>query len=127
MVAALHEDLVAADRERFLNLLVQLFAWQNVCLRLRLFALKGAEIANGRTDIRVIDVAVDVVGAIRLGMQPARDRIGRSAQADQILAIEKLNALIEAEALALNRFRQELIDICHEIFSGSSYVGRPSR
>ena len=40
-------------------------------------ARERAEAAAARADVRVVDVAVDVVGAIRLGVQPPRDGVGR--------------------------------------------------
>ena len=79
--SALHQDLVAAQVDRLLDFLQQHVALEHIAFRVFGLAKERAEIAHGRADVRVVDVAVDVVGAVRLGMQPARDRIGRAPSA----------------------------------------------
>ena len=70
MIAALQEDLVAAQGDRLLDLLVELLARQDVGVGVAGLAVERAEVADGGADVGVVDVAVDVVGAIRLGVQP---------------------------------------------------------
>ena len=80
MQAALHQNLIAAELDRFLDLLVELVALEHVAFGRLRRAIERAEIADRRADVRVVDVAVDVVGAVVLGMQPARDLVGRPAE-----------------------------------------------
>ena len=107
MHAALHERLIAAQRDGFLDLLVNLLARQDVGVGVVALAVEGAEIADGGADVGVVDVAVDVVGAIRLRMQPAADGVGGAAQGRQIVAVEQGDAFVERQALAVNGFLQD--------------------
>ena len=91
--AALHQDLIAAQGDRLLDLLVEHLARQDVGIGIAALAVEGAEVADGGADVGVVDVAVDVVGAIRLGMQPAADGVGGPAQGGQVAAVEQGAAL----------------------------------
>src|SRR5262249_518188 len=62
--------------------------------------IESAEIANRGADIRVVDVAVDVVGAIRLRMQSPADRIRRPAERVEVLRVHEADAFLERQALA---------------------------
>src|SRR3954468_23805796 len=60
VVAALHEDAGAAERERLLDLLEDHRLRQQVALTaVAGAAVEGAEIAVGDADVRVVDVPVD--------------------------------------------------------------------
>ena len=67
--AALHENLIAAEIERFLDFLVELVAIEDVAFGRFRRAVERAEIADRGADVRVVDVAVDVVGAVILGVE----------------------------------------------------------
>ena len=84
--AALHQDLVAAEGDRLLDLLVELLARQDVGVGVARLAVERAEVADRGADVGVVDVAVDVVGAVRLGVQPHRDRVGGPAELVQVAA-----------------------------------------
>ena len=88
---ATRSALIAAS-DRLLDLLVNFLARQDVGIGVVALAVKGAEIADGRTDVGVVDVAVDVVGAVRLRMQAAAHGVGGAAQGGQIVAIEQGDA-----------------------------------
>src|SRR5436305_1346272 len=51
VVAALHQDLVAAQRDRLLDLLVQLLARQDVGVGVGALAVEGAEVADRGADV----------------------------------------------------------------------------
>src|SRR6516225_12196168 len=63
---ALHQDLIAAERDRLLDLLIEDFARQDVRVGRARLAVESAEIANRRADVCVVDIAVDVISAVRL-------------------------------------------------------------
>ena len=63
-----------------LDLLVEHLARQDVGVGVAGLAVEGAEVADGGADVGVVDVAVDVVGAVRLGVQPAADGVGGPAE-----------------------------------------------
>jgi hypothetical protein len=65
---ALHQDLRAADVEQLFDLLADLLKSQDVRTLLTRLAVEVAEDALGGADVRVVDVAVDHIRAIRLGM-----------------------------------------------------------
>ena len=83
MQPALHQDLVAAERDRLPDLLQQHLSVQDVRLGVVELAVKRAEIADRRANIRIVDIAVDIVGAIGLGMKPLAHGVGGSAQFQQ--------------------------------------------
>src|SRR6476661_2414157 len=62
MMPALHQDLNPAGRGKFVEFLVELFAAQDVMVRVFFRAIKRAELAVNVADIGVIDVAIDDVG-----------------------------------------------------------------
>src|SRR5213596_3117978 len=62
VMPALHQNLRAAERDRFLDLLVDLLVRDDVGIVVPLSAIKGAEFAIDVADIRVIDVAINDVG-----------------------------------------------------------------
>ena len=107
----MHQDLVAAERDRLLDLLVELLARQDVGVGVARLAVEGAEVADGGADVGVVDVAVDVVGAVRLGMQPARDGVGGAAQGVQVVAVEQRDALVGRQPLAGDGLVEDWSDV----------------
>ena len=104
MQAALHQDLIAAEGDRLLDLLVAAPRAAGRSLRRRFgLAVERAEVADGGADVGVVDVAVDVVRAVRLGMQPARDGVGGAAQRRQVVRLEQLQAFVRASAARRRR------------------------
>ena len=81
MVAALHEQAGAAERERLLDLLEDHRLRQQVALApVAGAAVEGAEVAVGDADVRVVEVAVDDERDARRGRcggRAARSRRGR--------------------------------------------------
>ena len=84
MQAALHQDLVAAQRDGLADLLEQDVAVEDVGLGVVDLAVEGAEVADRGADVGVVDVPVDVVGAVRLGMEPLADGVGGAAEGEQV-------------------------------------------
>ena len=84
MEPTLHEDLIAAQGHRLLDLREQHVPVEYVALGMFRAPVEGAEVANRRADVRVVDVAVDVVGAIRLRMESHRHRMGRPTDRRQV-------------------------------------------
>ena len=66
------------------DLLEQDVAVEDVSLGVADLAVEGAEVADGGADVRVVDVPVDVVGAVRLGMEPPADGVGGAAEREQV-------------------------------------------
>jgi hypothetical protein len=76
----LHQNLVAPQVNGLLDFFEQFLAFEDVSLVRLWRPVERAKIAHRRADVGVVDVAIDVVGAIRLGMQSSRYRIGRAGQ-----------------------------------------------
>jgi len=124
MQAALHENLVAAQGDGFRDLLVEGFARQDISVGVGALAIKGTKVADCRTDIGVVDVAVDVVGSVRVGVQPAANDIRSAPKCRQVSALEKGHAFVERQPAAINGFAQDARDCGIQV---SSLVGaRPS-
>ena len=81
--AALHQDLVAAQGDGLADLLEKHVAVEHVGVGIVDFPVERAEVADRRADVGVIDVAVDVVGPVRLRMKPPADEIGRAPELEQ--------------------------------------------
>ena len=79
--ATLKQDLHAAQVDRLLELLGQLLARQHVAVGLvRGWPVEVAELAAGHADVRVVDVAVDDVGDLAVGVQGLPAGVGGGAQ-----------------------------------------------
>jgi len=83
--AALHQDLIATKLGGFADFLQELAAIEDIAFGVFGRAIEGAEVADRRADVRVVDVAVDVVRAIRLRVQPARSCVGGAADSGQVV------------------------------------------
>src|SRR5262249_39762987 len=74
------------------------------------FAVERAEVADGSADVRVVDVAIDVVGAVRLGVQPAANLVGGLAQGAQVTALEQGQPFVRRQAVTVSGFPQDGLD-----------------
>ena len=81
MMAALHQHLRAAEREGLLDFLIHLIEGNDVGIVVFLRAIKGAELAIDIADVRVIDVAVDVVSNDFVAMAVVGGGLGEPAAA----------------------------------------------
>ena len=90
MEPALHQDLVAAEFHGLANLVEQYVSIEHVGFRVVYLAVEGAEIADRRADVGVVDVAVNVVGAKRLWVQPLAHRLCRLAKFEQARLAEQV-------------------------------------
>src|SRR5262245_27608431 len=111
MVAALHEDAGAAERERLLDLLEDDRLGQQVALvAVSRPAVEGAEVAVGNADVRVVDVAVDDErDAARVGA-PRPQRVGRAPDRDELARLEQRKRLAGVDPLAVERLFEDLGD-----------------
>src|SRR5436190_13598122 len=91
MQAALHQDAGSTQVDGLLDLVEDRFLRQDIALGMPHRAVESAEAAIFRTEIRVVDVAVDNVADYAFGMQLAAHRVGRHTDTDQVIALEHLN------------------------------------
>ena len=80
IVAALQQQLHAADGDRFVDLPEQLVEPEHVALGRSDRPVERAEVALRDADVRVVDVAVDDVGDDALGMLAGADAVGEPAE-----------------------------------------------
>ena len=76
IVAALQQQLNAADRDRFVDLPEHLVEAEDVALRRSDRPVERTEVALRHADVRVVDVAIDDVGDDPLGMLAGADVVG---------------------------------------------------
>ena len=107
---ALHEDLIATDGNHLLDLCKQRLPVEHVALGMLRTAIERAEVADRRADVRVVDVAVDVVRAIRLGVEPPRHRVGRPPDGGQFPRLEQLDRVRELQPATRNGVVQDAPD-----------------
>ena len=88
MQSALHQNAGAAQVDGLLNLVEDHFLRMHVAFRMAHGPVEGAEAAIFRAEIRVVDVAIDDVADDAVRMQLAAHRVGRHADADQVVAVE---------------------------------------
>ncbi len=110
MQPALQQDLVATEGDGLFDLLENLFERKDVSFRRFWFAIERAEIAHRGADVGVVDVAIDVVRAVRLRMESARHLIGRAAERGEIVRLQQRKAFGGGEPLARDRFVKQSRD-----------------
>ena len=112
MVAALHQEGRAAERERLLDLLEDHRLRQDVALaRIARPAVEGAEVAVRDADVRVVDVPVDDErDLVRVRLAPAH-LVGRAARPTRGRASGAASTrVVVRQALAVERAREDLGD-----------------
>src|SRR5262245_4659388 len=80
IVAALQQELVAADGNRLVDLPEDLLETEDVPFAVANLTIERAEVAARHAHIRVIDVAVDDVGDDAIRMFAGTDAIGKRAK-----------------------------------------------
>ena len=80
VVPALHQQLHAADRDRFIDLAEQLVEAEDVAFRRSDGPIERAEVAPGHADVRVVDVAIDDVGDDPVRMFPRAQAVGKLSE-----------------------------------------------
>ncbi len=109
MMAALHQQAGAAEREGLLDLLVDHRLGQQVALApVAGAAVEGAEVAVGDADVRVVEVAVDDEGdPARVGAARA-ELVGGTADREQVARLEQRERLGVVDPLPVEaRFVQD--------------------
>ena len=107
MQAALQQDLIPAESHRLFDLLVEGLQRKNISFDVIDRPVERTEVAHRRADVRVVDVSIDVVGAVVLRMQAARDGICSGTDRGQVVRPQQLNALVGSQPLAGNGLVQD--------------------
>jgi hypothetical protein len=102
--ATLHEDLVAAEIDGFLDLLEQFLPIQYVAFVAFRGSVKRAEVANSGADVGVVDVPIDVVGTVVLGVKAFGDCLCRLSEGAQVGALEEDQSFVAGNTLPCDRF-----------------------
>ena len=113
IVAALQQQLDAADGDRLVDLPEQLVEAEDVAFGRSDGPVERAEVALRDADVRVVDVAVDDVGDDAVGMLAGTDAIGEPSEQRRRRAAIELERLVRADALPRPDFRCDLIDHRH--------------
>ena len=109
MVAALHEQAGAAERERLLDLLEDDRLRQEVALALVAGPpVEGAEVAVGDADVRVVEVAVDDERDPLRIVLPVADLVRGAADRDEVARAEQLDRVLVGDALAVETARSRI-------------------
>src|SRR5438132_9560111 len=104
VVAALHEEARAAERDRLLDLLEDDRLREEVALaRVAGTAVERAEVAVGVADVRVVEVAVDDEGDAGWVGLPVAELVRRAAHGDEVARLEQGNGVRVRDALAVER------------------------
>ena len=103
--AALHENLRATNRHEFFNLVKNGFVGQRVRIVIFCVAAECAEGALGGADIRVVDVAIDDVGANMVTVYFTATQISPHAEIGERHIAQDLQALIWTEASGTGNHR----------------------
>ena len=102
--ATLHEDLVAAEIDCFLDLLEQFLSIQDVAFVAFRGSVKRAEVADGGADVGVVDIPIDVVGSVVLGVKTVGDSLCCLAEGTQVGALEEDQSFLAGNTLSCDRF-----------------------
>ena len=97
MQPALHENSRATKVERFLYFIEDDLFRKDVALAMSEGSVKRTETTVLRTEIRVIDVAIDDVSSNALGVEFSSDRVRLHSDTDQVVATEKLDRFLAVD------------------------------
>jgi hypothetical protein len=86
--STLHEDLISAEFDGFLDLLEQFLSIQHVAFVTFRGSVKSAKVANRSANVGVVDIPIDVVGSVVLGVQAVGDCLCCLAKGAQVGALE---------------------------------------
>ena len=100
MDAALHEDAGAVERQCLLDFAPDLLERQEIPFRVARLAVEGAEPALVDADVRVVDVAVDVVGRDRRIVEAIPDLVRRQSQIEEVAIQEQCVGVTGGDAAA---------------------------
>src|SRR5215831_7202191 len=111
VMAALHQQPGAAERERLLDLLEDDRLRQQVALALVAGpAVEGAEVAVGDADVRVVEVAVDDERDALRVVEPVADLVRRASDGDEVTRAEELDRVLVRDPFARGRPCEDLGD-----------------
>src|SRR5207245_8739748 len=94
MQPALQENAGSAEREHFVNLLVDGFERKQITFLRAEGTVKGAKRAVLGAEIGVVDVAVDLIRGDARGGLLLADLIGGHADAQQVIGLEHFESLL---------------------------------
>ena len=110
MKPALHQDLIAAKFHSFFDFLKDDVCIQNVSLSIINLSVKRTEIADGCTDVGIIDIPVDVVSAVRLWMHTLTYGISSTAEFVEAAFSHQNHAFVERDSTTVNRGTQNFLN-----------------
>jgi hypothetical protein len=110
MQSALQQNLVSAEVYGLFDFLQQICTVQHVAFFVFGAAVKRAEIADGRADVGVVDVPVNVVSAVIFRVQAFGYRVGGGPEYGKVVASRQLKAFGGGQSLAGDGFVEELVD-----------------
>src|ERR1044071_9569582 len=103
MKSALHQNARAAKRNGLIYLLANFVNRADVSFRVSRSAIKRAEGADDVADVRIVDIAINDVGDDAFRIKAFANLIGGKTDADEIVRLKKLCAILNAQALAGER------------------------
>lgn len=125
--SALHEHAGPAERDRFVDTLLDLFDRMNVSIRLSGTAIERTECTDDIADVGVIDIAVDDIRNNVAWIFPLADLVRRESYTDKIVRFEKRCAVFGREAFAVQGTIQNWLDITVHSSIILTKMGRPVR
>ena len=111
VVAALHQEPRAADRECLLDLLVDHGLRQEVALAyVARSPVEGAEVAVGDADVRVVEISIDDERDLRRVVEPVADLVGDPADRHEVARTQECDCVLVRYPLAVERPFEHVID-----------------
>src|SRR6185369_4497991 len=114
--SALHEDAGAAERDRLVDLLADLFEAADVSVRGARTAIERAESADNVTDIRVVDVAIDDVRDDVIEMMARAYLIRSRTHTRYVVRFEQGCAFLNAHALTCEDAIENWLNVRHRCY-----------
>ncbi len=93
--SSLHQDLITPKGHGLANLLEQHGTIEHIGVGVVHLAVEGAEVANRRTDVRIIDIPIDVVRSVGFGMESLADGVGGAAEGKEVGRAEQRDTVFE--------------------------------
>lgn len=109
MQSPLQQNLIPAEINGFLDLLIQHIFSENVCFRMSDGSIEGTKVADRGTDIGIVDIPVDVESSVRLWVETVCHPVRSRSQLAEIVRLEKREPFFRREPFPGDSFLKDVL------------------
>ena len=110
MQATLHEDLIATNFDRFFDFFQNEIGIKYVGFAIANLSVKRTKVTYRRTDIRIVDISINIICPVRFRVQATANHISSFAKFMQPAFTHQDDPLVISNALALSCLLQDFLN-----------------